>query len=84
MDELAGLHVSPLIVRPVPRSGVLRTAACRLPAGLHPLEKRPRTDVVHRCELCAQLRDALACTLGGLLRIALWHEIGLDNTVTLR
>lgn len=68
----------------MPRGGILRAAARRGAAGLHPFKLRPRTDVVHRCELCAQLRDVQACTLGGLLRIALWREIGLDNITTLR
>lgn len=85
MDELATLHVSPFIVRSMTCARILPASTGRLPAGLHPFEKRSGAHVVYRGELGLQLRNALACALDclfGRFRFAFCHWSGLDFIIS--
>ena len=54
MHEFAGVHVAPLVIRPMTRDRIVRAAAIRRAAGLHALEQRPRTKQLDGAELLAE------------------------------
>jgi len=74
MDELAALHMSPLIVWAVAGVGILGAAAARLAADLHAFQERAGTQIVDRIERLPDALDALAGLLDDDVGSA-WHEL---------
>jgi hypothetical protein len=73
MDELAGFHVSPLIVWAVAGLRILRTATARIAADFHTLQKRPRGEVVHGVEVGLNAGDPFVCLFDYLFSLR-WHR----------
>ncbi len=64
MDEFASFHVSPIIVRPVARVGIIRATAVRFATDRHVFQNSAGTKVIHGVECVANAgdpRNIIAC-----------------------